>query len=108
MMDATCTWSKEIDNTNMEDNQNFTLAADARGNNHSLTDPTLNRRLAYATCRTGWSERSSMTSRSEKVRRWKHRRPGWGAIAGGWQLGGALVWQTGFRLPSPARAMARR
>ena len=49
MMDATYTWSKDIDNTdNMEDNQGFNAGGGARGNNHSLTDPKLNRRLGYS------------------------------------------------------------
>jgi hypothetical protein len=49
MMDANYTWSKEIDNTdNMEDNQGFNAGGGARGNNHSLTDPKLNRRLGYS------------------------------------------------------------
>ena len=75
MMDATYTWSKEIDNTdNMEDNQNFNAGGGARGNNHSLTDPASIDGLATAMCRTGWSGCSSTISHSERASPWKHRR----------------------------------
>ena len=97
MMDATYTWSKEIDNTdNMEDNQNFNAGGGARGNNHSLTDPKLNRRLGYSDVPhrlvgtflydLPFGKGQSLEAPSAWLR----------AIVGGWQLGGALIWQTGF------------
>ena len=97
MMDATYTWSKEIDNTdNMEDNQNFNAGGGARGNNHSLTDPALNRRLGYSDVPhrlvgtflydLPFGKGQSLEAPSAWLR----------AIVGGWQLGGALIWQTGF------------
>ena len=49
MLDATYTWSKEIDNTDtVEDNQGFNAGASARGGNHSLSNFDLNRRLGYS------------------------------------------------------------
>ena len=97
MMDATYTWSKEIDNTdNMEDNQNFNAGGGARGNNHSLTDPRLNRRLGYSDVPhrlvgmflydLPFGKGQALEAPSAWLR----------AIAGGWQLGGSLIWQTGF------------
>jgi hypothetical protein len=97
MMDATYTWSKEIDNTdNMEDNQNFNAGGGARGNNHSLTDPKLNRRLGYSDVPhrlvgtflydLPFGKGQSLEAPSAWLR----------AIAGGWQVGGSLIWQTGF------------
>jgi hypothetical protein len=97
MMDATYTWSKEIDNTdNMEDNQNFNAGGGARGNNHSLTDPKLNRRPGYSDVPhrlvgmflydLPFGKGQALEAPSAWLR----------AIAGGWQLGGSLIWQTGF------------
>ena len=97
MMDATYTWSKEIDNTdNMEDNQNFNAGGGARGNNHSLTDPALNRRLGYSDVPhrlvgtflydLPFGKGQSLEAPSAWLR----------AIVGGWQVGGALIWQAGF------------
>ena len=96
MFDANYTWSKEIDNTDtVEDNQGFNAGASARGANHSLTNPKLNRRIGY----------SDVPHRF--VGTFLYDLPfGAGtalsgpavvnAIVGGWQVGGALIWQTGF------------
>ena len=96
-MDATYTWSKEIDNTdNMEDNQNFNAGGGARGNNHSLTDPALNRRLGYSDVPhrlvgtflydLPFGKGQALEAPSAWLR----------AIVGGWQVGGSVIWQTGF------------
>ena len=80
----------------MEDNQNFNAGSGARGNNHSLTDPKLNRRLGYSDVphrlvgmflyELPFGKGQALEAPSAWLR----------AIAGGWQLGGSLIWQTGF------------
>ena len=48
MLDASYTWSKEIDNTdNVEDNQGFNAGGSARGNN-DIFNSDVNRRLGYS------------------------------------------------------------
>jgi hypothetical protein len=97
MMDATYTWSKDIDNTDtVEDNQGFNAGGGARGNNHSLTDPKLNRRLGYSDVphrlvgtflyELPFGKGKALAAPSALLR----------AIAGGWQIGSSLIWQTGF------------
>jgi hypothetical protein len=97
MLDMTYTWSKEIDNTDtVEDNQGFNAGASARGNNHSLTDPKLNRRIGYSDIPhrlagtflydLPFGKGQALEAPSAVLR----------AIAGGWQVGGAVIWQTGF------------
>jgi hypothetical protein len=97
MMDTTYTWSKDIDNTdNMEDNQGFNAGGGARGNNHSLADPKLNRRLGYSDVphrlvgtflyELPFGKGKALAAPSALLR----------AIAGGWQIGSSLIWQTGF------------
>ena len=49
-----------------------------------------------------------MTSRSEKVRRWKHRRPGCARSPAAGSSAARWSGRPASRLPSPARAMARR
>ena len=96
MMDASYTWSKNIDNTDtVEDNQGFNAGASARGANHSLTDPKLNRRLATATCRTGSSAPSSTTCRSDAGRS-PARRLFFGRSSATGRLAVRVIWQTGF------------
>jgi hypothetical protein len=96
MMDANYTWSKEIDNTdNMEDNQNFNAGGGARGNNHSLTDPKLNRRLGYSDIPhrlvgTFLYDLPFGTKGASGARAVLN------AIATGWQVGASMIWQTGF------------
>jgi hypothetical protein len=97
MLDANYTWSKEIDNTDtVEDNQGFNAGGGARGGNHSLSDFSLNRRLGYSDI----PHRLVATFLYElpfgKGKRFGASSALVSAIAGGWQLSGSAVWQTGF------------
>jgi len=97
MLDANYTWSKEIDNTDtVEDNQGFNAGASARGGNHSLYDFSLNRRLGYSDI----PHRLVVTGLYElpfgKGKAIGASNALVNAIAGGWQLSGSAIWQTGF------------
>jgi hypothetical protein len=97
MFDANYTWSKEIDNTDtVEDNQGFNAGGGARGNNHSLTDPSLNRRIGYSDIPHRFAAtflydlpfgRGDSGSAGAKVLK---------GVVSGWQVGGSVIWQTGF------------
>jgi hypothetical protein len=112
MLDANYTWSKEIDNTDtVEDNQGFNAGASARGNNHSLSDFSLNRRLGYSDI----PHRLVVTGLYE-LPFGKGKKIGASnalvtALAGGWQLAGSATWQTGFPIAitgaSDGAALAR-
>jgi hypothetical protein len=100
MLDANYTWSKNIDNTDtVEDNQGFNIGnTGARGANHYLFDFDLNRRLGYSDVphrlvgtfllELPFGKGKLIGANSTIV----------DAIAGGWQIGGSLVWQSGFPL----------
>ena len=99
MLDATYTWSKEIDNTDtVEDNQNFNAGASARGGNHSLYNFDLNRRLGYSDIphrlvatflyELPFGKGKPIGASNRVV----------SAVLGGWQVSGSTVWQTGFPL----------
>jgi hypothetical protein len=96
MMDANYTWSKDIDNTDtVEDNQGFNAGASARGNNHDLLDPSRNRRIGYSDiphrlAATFLYELPFSTGNATGARAVLN------AIVTGWQVGGSVVWQTGF------------
>jgi Carboxypeptidase regulatory-like domain/TonB dependent receptor-like, beta-barrel len=95
--DASYTWSKEIDNTDtVEDNQGFNAGASARGNNHSLTDPKLNRRIGYSDiphrfAGTFLYELPFGAGKPIGVPTSILR-----AIVSDWQVSGSVIWQTGF------------
>jgi hypothetical protein len=112
MLDINYTWSKEIDNTDtVEDNQGFNAGGGARGNNHSLSDFSLNRRLGYSDLphrlvatflyELPFGKGKAFGASSGLVN----------AIAGGWQVSGSAVWQSGFPIPitgaSDGAALAR-
>ena len=97
MLDVNYTWSKEIDDTDtVEDNQGFNAGGGARGNNHSLTDRKLNRRLGYSDIPhrlagtflydLPFGKGQALEAPTAVLR----------AIVSGWQVGGSLIWQTGF------------
>jgi hypothetical protein len=99
MIDANYTWSKNIDNTDtVEDNQGFNAGASARGNNHSLSDFSRNRHIGYSDIphrfvgtflyELPFGKGKAIGADNKLVN----------AIAGGWQLGGSVIWQTGFPL----------
>jgi hypothetical protein len=97
MLDASYTWSKEIDNTDtVEDNQGFNAGASARGGNHSISDFSLNRRLGYSDIPHRLVASFLYELPFGKGKPFGSASPIVSAIAGGWQLGGAVVWQTGF------------
>ncbi|HET7218140.1 MAG TPA: TonB-dependent receptor [Vicinamibacterales bacterium] len=112
MLDANYTWSKNIDNTDtVEDNQGFNAGGGARGANHYLYDFDKNRRLGYSDVphrfvatflyELPFGKGKPIGSDNALV----------SAIAGGWQLGGAVIWQTGFPIAitgaSDGAALAR-
>jgi trimeric autotransporter adhesin len=99
MLDATYTWSKEIDNTDtVEDNQGFNAGASARGGNHSLSNFDLNRRLGYSDIphrlvatflyELPFGKGKPVGLSNQVV----------SAVLGGWQVSGSAIWQTGFPL----------
>ncbi len=95
--DANYTWSKNIDDTDtVEDNQGFNAGGGARGNNHSLSDFSLNRRLGYSDIPHRFSgtflvELPFGTGKPINVPTSVLR-----AIVSDWQVGGSIIWQTGF------------
>ena len=97
MLDASYTWSKEIDNTDtVEDNQGFNAGASARGGNHSISDFSLNRRLGYSDIPHRLVASFLYELPFGKGKTFGSASPIVSAIAGGWQVGGSVVWQTGF------------
>ena len=97
MVDATYTWSKEIDNTDtVEDNQGFNAGASARGGNHSLYNFDLNRRLGYSDIPHRLVASFLYELPFGKGKPYGASNAWVSAIAGGWQVGGSVVWQTGF------------
>jgi hypothetical protein len=99
MLDASYTWSKEIDNTDtVEDNQGFNAGASARGGNHSLYDFALNRRLGYSDIPHRLVASFLYELPFGKGKAFGASNPVVSAVAGGWQLSGSVVWQTGFPL----------
>jgi hypothetical protein len=95
MFDASYTWSKEINNTDtVEDNQGFN--AGAQSNNYDIFNPDVNRRIGYSDVPHRFvgtflyelpfgADKAASMSRSVV-----------NAIVSGWQLGGSVIWQTGF------------
>jgi len=110
MMDANYTWSKNIDNTDtVEDNQGFN--AGARADNYSLYNLDLNRRIGYSDVPhrfvgTFLYELPFGTGKAISVPNGILR-----AIVSGWQLGGSVIWQSGFPIgvsgASTGAALAR-
>jgi hypothetical protein len=99
MLDATYTWSREMDNTDtVEDNQGFNAGASARGGNHSLYDFSLNRRIGYSDV----PHRLQATFLYElpfgQGKPFGASNPWVSAVLGGWQVSGSMIWQTGFPL----------
>ena len=97
--------------TPVEDNQGFNAGGNARGN-YSLLDPEaesaprLQRHAAPLRRR-----RSSTSCRSAKASRSARQRPCCARSRGGWQLGGSVIWQSGFPIgisgASTGAALAR-
>jgi hypothetical protein len=95
--DANYTWSKEIDNTDtVEDNQGFNAGASARGNNHSLSDPSLNRRLGYSDVPHRFAGTFLYELPFGSGKPINVPTPILRAIVSGWQVSGSVIWQTGF------------
>ena len=99
LLDATYTWSKEIDNTDtVEDNQGFNAGASARGGIYSLANFALNRHLGYSDVphrlvatflyELPFGKGKPIGASNEVV----------SAVLGGWQVSGSTIWQTGFPL----------
>lgn len=100
MLDASYTWSKEIDNTDtVEDNQGFNAGGGARGANHSLTDPKLNRRIGYSDVPHRLVGTFLYDLPFGNGAAGSATRNVLNAIVKGWQVGGSVVWHTGYPIP---------
>jgi hypothetical protein len=111
MLDAHYTWSKEIDSTDtgIEDGQGFNAGGNVR--NYNLNDPDANRRLGLSDVphrlvatflyELPFGEGKPLASSNQALR----------AIVGGWQIGGTVIWQSGFPIgvsgASTGAALAR-
>ena len=110
MFDASYTWSKGIDSSDNhgDDNQNFNAGGTAR--NYSLLDPKLNRHLSLSDIPHRFVASYLYELPFGEGKKFgttgllKH-------LAGGWQLGGSVVWQSGFPIgingASSGAALAR-
>jgi hypothetical protein len=97
MLDASYTWSKDIDNTDtVEDNQGFNAGGGARGANHSLTNPRLNRRIGYSDVPHRLVGSFLYELPLEAGQGFSSPMAILRGIARGWQVGGSLIWQTGY------------
>ena len=101
MLDVNYTWSKNIDNTDtVEDNQGFNIGGTgARGGNHYLYDFDLNRRLGYSDVPHRFVGTFLYELPFGKGKPIGAENALVNAIAGGWQIGGSVIWQTGFPIP---------
>jgi trimeric autotransporter adhesin len=110
MFNASYTWSKGIDSSDNhgDDNQGFNAGGNAR--NYSLLDPKLNRRLSLSdvphrfVASYLYELPFGEDKKFGKSGLLKH-------LAGGWQLGGSVIWQSGFPIgisgASSGAALAR-
>jgi hypothetical protein len=99
MLDATYTWSREIDNTDtVEDNQGFNAGASARGGNHSLYNFALNRRLGYSDIPHRFVATFLYELPFGKGKPIGASNGVVSAVLGGWQVSGSAIWQTGSPL----------
>lgn len=95
MFDASYTWSKGIDSSDNhgDDNQGFNAAGTAR--NYSLLDPHLNRHLSLSDV-----PHRFVMSYVYELPFGEGRKLGTSGLlehlAGGWQLGGSVIWTSGF------------
>jgi trimeric autotransporter adhesin len=102
LMDASYTWSREIDNTDsVEDNQGFNAGgnAGATGNANYLKDPSVNRHIGFSDT----PHRVVATALYELPFGPGHAfavgNPALRAIVSGWQVGGTFLYQSGFPIP---------
>ena len=107
---AYCSWSKGIDSSDNhgDDNQGFNAGGNAR--NYSLLDPKLNRHLSLSdlphrfVASYLYELPFGEGKKFGKSGLLKH-------LAGGWQLGGSVIWQSGFPIgisgASTGAALAR-
>ena len=112
LIDVNYTWSKNIDNTDtVEDNQGFNAGASARGANHYLYDLDKNRRIGYSDIPHRLVGTFLYELPFGKGKPFGSENALVSALAGGWQLGGAVIWQTGFPIAitgaSDGAALAR-
>lgn len=97
MMDVSYTFSRNMDDTDtVEDNQGFNAGGGPRGDAYDIEDRSRNRHIGYSDIphrlvgsflyELPFGTGKPFGSSSGVVN----------AILGGWQLGGSLIWQTGF------------
>ena len=85
-----------IDNTDtVEDNQGFNAGGSARGDYHML-DPTTEPAPGYSDMPHRFVGDVPLRAAVRQGRRSAARTRALSAIAGGWQIGGIGIWQTGF------------
>jgi hypothetical protein len=97
MFDVNYTYSRNTDDTDtVEDNQGFNAGGGPRGDAYNITDRSVNRHIGYSDVphRLVGTFLYELPFGAGKP---FASSPGvTSAILGGWQLGGSLIWQTGF------------
>jgi hypothetical protein len=97
MMDVNYTFSRNMDDTDtVEDNQGFNAAGGPRGDAYNITDRSVNRHIGYSDVphrfvgtflyELPFGAGKPFGSENTFVK----------AVFGGWQVGGSMIWQTGF------------
>ena len=111
MLDATYTWSRNRDNSDtVEDNQGFNAGGTA-GFGYDITDLEHNMHLGFSDVPHRLIGTFLYELPFGKGKPIGDSNAVVNAIAGGWQLGGSLIWQTGFPIAvsgaSTGAALAR-
>ena len=97
MMDANYTFSRNMDDTDtVEDNQGYNAGGGPRGDAYNIEDRSVNRHIGYSDVphrfvgtflyELPFGAGKPFGSENGFVK----------AVLGGWQLGGSVIWQTGF------------
>ncbi len=111
MLDATYTWSRNRDNSDtVEDNQGFNAGGTA-GFGYDINDLAHNMHIGFSDVPHRLVGTFLYELPFGKGRKFGAANPLVTALAGGWQVGGAVIWQTGFPIAisgaSTGAALAR-
>jgi trimeric autotransporter adhesin len=111
MLDATYTWSRNRDNSDtVEDNQGFNAGGTA-GFGYDIKDLEHNMHIGFSDVPHRLVGTFLYELPFGKGKKFGDSNAVVNAIAGGWQLGGSLIWQTGFPIAvsgaSTGAALAR-
>jgi trimeric autotransporter adhesin len=111
MLDATYTWSRNRDNSDtVEDNQGFNAGGTA-GFGYDIRDLEHNMHIGFSDVPHRLVGTFLYELPFGKGRKFGASNALVGALAGGWQVGGAVIWQTGFPIAisgaSSGAALAR-